>query len=465
MARRGRGQPLFVFPERLNPRVREGGHLWCDLRPLRFFRKSFPKKIHKNFGIIYQALCQIDSDFYKQREDENFAIGSLTKTCATYGGVDIKTATTYMQLLKDLTLIDYGRKKDKSGKVIGSYLVMYEWIPFIEYYEIFVSKNEFLKDNYKHDIDPNIIDPFSKDTYETVEDDRKNHIPKNGGMGKNHIPKKPYKVKRGGYKNVNNFNKNESKDSKDSSYEESVGFQRKPLNSKTSLKVKIYRGLNKKNNGRLYNISTATKSKRAKLNGWNHHDLKRTNSGNKDDKNYLEPIIALKDKIINRKIVLNHDVVEEVMNYWNKNARTLSNNGKKIPTHRMDLDTKVSYMCKIIIIGLLHTSHFTKEDIKRAIDSYVTILEDSSYYRWSYTFPQFFGNQNLFTNCVEGNLERYKLRSNTKLTDKDLLHLLTEKYKKNNYGDEPSHDIRKVWRHWIKDGTIKSKEDFYKADM
>ena len=44
--------------------------------------------------------------------------------------MDRKTVMKYTQILRELTLIKYGRRQDEGGRISGSYLVLFEYIPF-----------------------------------------------------------------------------------------------------------------------------------------------------------------------------------------------------------------------------------------------------------------------------------------------------------------------------------------------
>ena len=106
-------------------RQRDMAHLWADKRVLRFFRHTFNKKDYKNLRNVYLALCEIDSDFTEERNSDTKSIHNLTKTCATYAGMDQGNVSEVLQFLRQIYLIDYGIKKDKANRFIGSYLQMY----------------------------------------------------------------------------------------------------------------------------------------------------------------------------------------------------------------------------------------------------------------------------------------------------------------------------------------------------
>src|SRR5574343_558070 len=101
-------------------RERNVGHLWCDKRVVRFFRKNFDKKVYKSLRNVYLALCEIESDFSNNGADVKI-ISSIRKTCATYAGMDIKKTGDMMIQLRKMGMIDYGKVKDETGKVLGSY--------------------------------------------------------------------------------------------------------------------------------------------------------------------------------------------------------------------------------------------------------------------------------------------------------------------------------------------------------
>lgn len=113
--------------KKLRQRERNVAHTWADKQVLRFLRKCFDKKDYRKLRDVYLALCEIDSDFTEERESEVKSIHNITKTCATYAGMDLYRVTKSLQVLKILQLVDYGRKTNKSGRIIGSRLVMFEW--------------------------------------------------------------------------------------------------------------------------------------------------------------------------------------------------------------------------------------------------------------------------------------------------------------------------------------------------
>jgi len=102
-------------------RRRDVAHLWCDKQVLRFFRKGFDKRAYRKYRDVYLALCEIDSDFNEGK------IYNLTKTCGTYTGMDQGNISKILQEFRKNGLIDYGRRKNDQGQIIGSFLVMYKW--------------------------------------------------------------------------------------------------------------------------------------------------------------------------------------------------------------------------------------------------------------------------------------------------------------------------------------------------
>jgi hypothetical protein len=114
--------------EKVSERHRDVAHLWADKRIPRFFRKVFEKKWNRRFRDVYFALCEIDSDFSERRFSSNSQLRNLTQTCTAYSGLDQVTVTKIMRMLRWLGLIEYQRKKDKSGWVIGSDLFLCRWI-------------------------------------------------------------------------------------------------------------------------------------------------------------------------------------------------------------------------------------------------------------------------------------------------------------------------------------------------
>jgi len=97
-------------------------HLWADKRVLRFFRKcpGLEKKHYKNLRSIYLALCEMDSDF-----GEGVKIGGFAKTVATYSGLHEDTIQQYLQILREVGLIEYPQANN--GRFGSRKLEMYKW--------------------------------------------------------------------------------------------------------------------------------------------------------------------------------------------------------------------------------------------------------------------------------------------------------------------------------------------------
>jgi hypothetical protein len=221
------------------------------------------------------------------------------------------------------------------------------------------------------------------------------------------------------------------------------------LSEKTHL-LRIKRRRKKNNKGLFYSSDRPRRYKTTPLNSWNQHPLNKNNK-------YDPPVIALQDKIKNMRIKRPaYKETEEVINYWNKVASQLSNNGHKLPTHRLDLDTKTSYMCKLIVTGILHTSELTVEDIKKAIDNYTKILENSHYYHHLYTFPQFYSKA-VFSDCIEGNLSSY-IKYKRKLTKDGLLDIAESEHRL-FYGKKATIEEIDLYKRWIQEGEVTTEED------
>jgi len=103
-------------------RHRNVAHLWADKRVLRFFRKcpGLEKKHYKNLRSIYLALCEMDSDF-----GEGVKIGGFAKTVATYSGLHEDTIQQYLQILREVGLIEYPQANN--GRFGSRKLEMYKW--------------------------------------------------------------------------------------------------------------------------------------------------------------------------------------------------------------------------------------------------------------------------------------------------------------------------------------------------
>jgi hypothetical protein len=109
------------------PRERNVAHFWVDKRIIRAFRKG-QKKNYKNYRNVYLALCEIDSDFSQRKHKGKVAIHSLTKTAATYSGVNSNIVSKCIQQFRDWGIIDYGRIYNNQHQTIGSYLILFEII-------------------------------------------------------------------------------------------------------------------------------------------------------------------------------------------------------------------------------------------------------------------------------------------------------------------------------------------------
>jgi hypothetical protein len=121
------------------PRERSVAHLWCDKRIIRWFRKNFDKRTYRKLRDVYLALCEIDSDFTEERNKDNKTkhLHSLIRSCVKYTGMDHEIVGKVMQALRDAGFIDYGKKRNEQGHVVGSYLTLYAW-----------ESNEFYEKNY-----------------------------------------------------------------------------------------------------------------------------------------------------------------------------------------------------------------------------------------------------------------------------------------------------------------------------
>jgi len=182
---------------------------------------------------------------------------------------------------------------------------------------------------------------------------------------------------------------------------------------------------------------------------------------------YERPIIDLQTYLYAKKVKPAQAEVKEVLSYWNKVATEMSNNGHSLSRHEIS-ESKVVYMFQLIVTGILHSTEFTVEDIKKAIDNYAWILNNSPWYNTIYTFPRFFGNKNLFENCITDNVKdnkSYVNRGNKakKLTG-DLLVDEIRRYHRRKYGNED--DFMEYWNGYYKllvnRGEIQSVEDFHK---
>ena len=148
---------------------------------------------------------------------------------------------------------------------------------------------------------------------------------------------------------------------------------------------------------------------------------------------------------------------KEVIDYWNKVASQLSNNGHKLPSHRLDLNTITSYRCKLIVTGILHTTELTVEDIKKAIDNYTKVLQNSHYYTHLYSFPQFYGKE-IFSDCIEGNLSKYINQPKKKLTKEGLLEVAKAEHKL-VYKRRATYKEEEYYMAQISGGHIKTEDD------
>lgn len=108
-------------------RERNRSHFWGDKQVYRFFRKNSDKQTYHKFFSVYTALCIIDSDFCEYRNDLKKGIANLTKTCATYAGIDKNIVSVCLQVLRAIGLIDYGPKRNENGTIFSSYLTILEF--------------------------------------------------------------------------------------------------------------------------------------------------------------------------------------------------------------------------------------------------------------------------------------------------------------------------------------------------
>jgi len=97
----------------------------------------------------------------------------------------------------------------------------------------------------------------------------------------------------------------------------------------------------------------------------------------------------------------------------------------------------------VIITALIRLYGKNEEDIKFAIDNYQKILHNSPWYDWIYNFPQFYANQKLFEDCIEGKVDSnpryFRYHSLPKvIEDKDVLLKLAYDQFFGEWGRKPS---------------------------
>jgi len=113
-------------------------------------------------------------------------------------------------------------------------------------------------------------------------------------------------------------------------------------------------------------------------------------------------------------------------------------------------------MCKLIVTGILYTSNLTVGDIKKAIDNYTKVLENSHYYTHLYSFPQFYGKE-IFSDCIEGNLSKY-IKQKKKLTKEGLLEASIMEHRL-VHGKKATYDEEDYYKQKIQSGAIKTEDD------
>jgi hypothetical protein len=174
---------------------------------------------------------------------------------------------------------------------------------------------------------------------------------------------------------------------------------------------------------------------------------------------YEKPIFAMRTKLYERKIHPDASATLAVLEYWNSLAKGLRLNDIKIPVHKIQ-HSKTIHMCQIIITGLIRLRSYDKKDVKKAIDNYVWILENSPWYgKNQYSFPRFFAKQQLFEDCITDNVKGNNRYVKKKLTKEGLLEGVVRLHKK-THGWEPTEDDVKMYKVWIKNGDIKTEKDF-----
>jgi len=161
---------------------------------------------------------------------------------------------------------------------------------------------------------------------------------------------------------------------------------------------------------------------------------------------HARDISDLKMELFSRRIYPEGIATRRILEYWNNFASkaTINNkNGrKKIPKHRL-IDSQTLHVCQVIITALIRLYGKNEEDIKFAIDNYQKILHNSPWYDWIYNFPQFYANQKLFEDCIEGKVDSnpryFRYHSLPKvIEDKDVLLKLAYDQFFGEWGRKPS---------------------------
>jgi hypothetical protein len=403
----------------LKLRDRNIAHAWWDKRVFRYLSKHFSGKECIYIVHIYMILCQIDSDFCEREENPSKGIKGIVQTCATYAKMEKRTISKYMSILRDLLLIDYGQeRRGRSGKLGQSFLKLYLFDENIHNKELIENRGKCSHTTVKN----------PESTVVSV------HRPRSGVS----------------HKNTSNSLKNESKDSK--SFSKEKDGPSAEGRTKNTLLLKIKKRKKTNNNGLLYN-SLAKPTGRADLSKWlDNHNINRHDDREKS-------IHEFQTKLFAKKISPATEQIKEVLDYWNKIAFGARNNGHKLPVHQIK-DTKTIYMCQLIITGILHTSGHTVGDLKKAIDNYSWILENSPWYNKIYPFPKFFSNKKLFDDCITDNVRtnnRY-INPKRKLSREGLLMVAKEEFGRVNRR-KMTYNEEEQYKWWIQEGDIKTEED------
>jgi hypothetical protein len=210
------------------------------------------------------------------------------------------------------------------------------------------------------------------------------------------------------------------------------------------------------NNGLLYD-SNKEPNKRIDLSKWlDHHNINKYDDREKE-------IHRLQTSLFAKQINPATEQIKEVLDYWNKIAFEMRNNGHKLPSHQIK-DTKTIYMCQLIITGILHTSTITVEDFKKAIDNYSWILENSPWYNKIYPFPKFFSNRKLFDDCITGDIkENRRYVSQKKKTTKEGLLRIAEDEHRLLHGRKATYDEIQLYKRWIHEGEVTTEDEAKKC--
>lgn len=106
-------------------KIKNKSFLWTDENIIIFLRKNLPRKDFSCAKDVYHTLIEIDCRFYNR--SRAIVMPGIINLAVEYSGHSKMYVERGLHILKKCNLIDYERVR-RNGKVIGSYLYLFEFI-------------------------------------------------------------------------------------------------------------------------------------------------------------------------------------------------------------------------------------------------------------------------------------------------------------------------------------------------